>query len=364
MQKLIINNLTGIRFYLFLIIFIRHFDWINISYQILPSWHTLHCVNWAVTFFFVLSGFCIALNHDDMFKKLNTSNFFNFLKTRFLKLYPLYFITGIICFLLIYLPQGKQWLNIFLFKYIPMLNTFSDKYFASTAGNDAGWFIGALFFCYLLIPVVRAVLTNKQMLLLAISGLIIICILDDKYSIYLYYCPFARFIQFLFGYLSAIYQSIYLSKTKPNQTSNCNLLRHNVILKNITDILFILCIFCSVYFIGAQNSYHKVHILNYLLYLPIICLFIAYLCIKGNSFLTKILESKFSIFLSKISFEAYLIHYVLISITPKFISVNTKIEALVIGLLILILTIILSLIWQYLQKKVEFIFKNKILQRN
>ena len=48
----------------------------------------------AVDFFFVLSGFVISLNY---FYKLNDFNiFFDFIKKRFLRLYPLHFLK-IVC---------------------------------------------------------------------------------------------------------------------------------------------------------------------------------------------------------------------------------------------------------------------------
>ena len=79
-----IKSLTGIRFYLFLIVFLRHLDWFQNKMHF-PKLNTLHWIFFTMSFFFVLSGFCIGLGYSEKFQALKWKNVYDFLKKKISK---------------------------------------------------------------------------------------------------------------------------------------------------------------------------------------------------------------------------------------------------------------------------------------
>ena len=347
-----IKTLSGIRFFLFLIIFIRHFDYINQTHSILPNYHTLHFVFFAVSCFFILSGFCIALGYFEKFKKLSKETLIDFYKKRLIKLYPLYFLTGLIFCIFWFIPKDFDWLWKFLFLYVPMLSPWS-KYNAH-GGNPVGWFIGALFFCYLIIPFVSNLLskltdTKKGWIIYSfafwlISVVLILLFSKENYS-YFYHFPILRLFEFLCGFsLGCIFKNVNL------------ILKINHTKQSILDIFIIATICSLIYFVGKFDSWHTTTVLDYLLYIPLSCLLLIYISNIKSGFLFKVLENKITIFLANISLEMYLIHYIFIQFSSIYITISTKLETFICFIVLLGLTIIVSLLCQKLQLKIEKLF--------
>lgn len=95
-----IKCLNGFRFVLSLFVFFAHNSFYNFSdNEKLKLFFTKysHLGGVAVTAFFILSGFCIYLGYGCKFSKLTKESYFDFLKKRIIKIYPLYFVT--ICIL-------------------------------------------------------------------------------------------------------------------------------------------------------------------------------------------------------------------------------------------------------------------------
>lgn len=147
-----INALTSVRFYLFLSIFVSHFFFIKKS-QIgnFLFENFLYNGNFAVTFFFILSGFCIALGYSDKFQVLDFDKIKNFIMKRIMKLYPLYILTGFIGLIIAIVTKKVLWVKLceFIFLYMTMIQSFLKNY---SMFNSVAWFVSAIFLCYLLTP--------------------------------------------------------------------------------------------------------------------------------------------------------------------------------------------------------------------
>ena len=89
-----IPSLTGLRFIAALMVFFSHFQTPGL-YQ--PLSLTQQSGYVGVTFFFVLSGFIIAINYLEKFEKNPIQNTYSYLLARFAKIYPLYLFFHIVC---------------------------------------------------------------------------------------------------------------------------------------------------------------------------------------------------------------------------------------------------------------------------
>lgn len=228
-------------------------------------------------------------------------------------------------------------------------------------GNGVGWFVGALFFCYLAAPFLPIIFKKFNqykyskwiyLFFIWLIAMIIVILFAKKYAVFLYYFPLIRLFQFVIGYILGMCYKEY------NLSSIFNKFIQNNKYKSIFDILFVLIIFVLIYVVGS-SSWHTTIIIDYLLYIPLICLFILYLCVNFNSIIDKFLNSKFSMFLAGISMEAFLIHYIFIQFTSKFMVVNTKSETAIMFAFLLGLTILCSIGYKNLQNKIETIIKRK-----
>lgn len=349
-----IKTLNGIRALLFLFIFGAHFKYV-IAYSELGAklFNFFNLARFAILAFVLLSGFCIALGYTDKFNALSKENFIVFIKKRFLKLYPLYFISGLVGLLFIYLPMGIKWLYLFIFVYVPMLTIWLG---IDAGGNINGWFIDSIFFCYLLTPNLLFWFNKKRnlkfhikfciinYLILAIFSIILV-LLRDPNNEYLYRFPVIRAFEFAI----ALDIGFIFTKLKHKiQLKNPNNYLHN----NITDIVFIL-LFLLIMYILPNNLLSR-HVFG----IPLILAFIVYMSIEKRSFLQDIFNSKFLNFLGNLSFECYLIHYLVIEFLKPYVVTTfyTGVSLVMLYLKLLCLTICFA----YLYKKVETSIKNKL----
>ena len=92
--------------------------------------------------------------------------------------------------------------------------------------------------------------------------------------------------------------------------------------------------------------------------IPVISLYIFYLCISGKSILEKFLSNGFILFLSSISFEGYLIHYVVIQLLKSYCLkyVNTICGIIYIFILLFVLTVLFSYLYKIFMKRILFKF--------
>ncbi len=354
-----IKSLTTIRFFLFLLIFCGHLKDIAVHSPVGKSlFNVLNQNSFAVLFFFVLSGFCISLGYQKKFEQRSIKSTVDFLLKRFLKLYPLYLLTGIICLVFIFVPNNEEWIYVFIGLYVPML--FPWTHYVSGGGNPVAWFTAAIFFCYLLSPIMLYYLNKIKklsglMLYILINFLIlmIICVIilnfNQQNDDFFYKLPLIRLFQYSIGLgLGFVYQKyIY----------NCRYLFENYYLKSFVDLIFLLIIF-EIFLIPKDI------VISNIVFLPIICIIILYLCNINKSISNIYFDSKIILFLSNISMECYLIHFVVMlllqNISIKYIYSYSSIFFL--SIFLLILTIIFSVLYKICSSKIEsFFVKDRLL---
>ncbi|MCR5261094.1 MAG: acyltransferase [Candidatus Gastranaerophilales bacterium] len=351
-----IKNLTGIRFYLFLFIWWSHMgNFVPFSYKeiIYPCMQT---AAFSVTFFFMLSGFGLTLGYADKFSD-NFYEYKNFIKKRFVKLYPLYFLTGLVFFNpLIWFA----WLTGFIFLYVPMLQVYTTKYVFFA--NGAGWFVAALFFSYIVCPFLLFFLNKIKdvkiyyylfafpfIALFLIYGFLKIHSSETVYS-FINHLPQTWFLVFLTGVLLGF---IY----KKSLCSKLEMLSIGYFQKSALDIVLI--VFCLY---GIFKCFNPQNFMTFIVITAIEIPLLVYLCIPKRSLFSDFLTGKFSLLLSSVSMECYLIHYFYAMKLPKilpFFCLNSLKGLAVSCLIVLILTIITSFIYNSLQKRVTDLICHK-----
>mgnify|MGYP001434601557 CR=1 FL=1 len=251
-----------------------------------------------VPFFFTLSGFVIYFNYHD--KIIETKDFTNFVKKRFLRLYPLHLF-----FLLVFLLMEVSRLilttkynvvsnidpfstndlmafisNIFLFQTFLSENTF----------NTPSWSISAEFYTYILFAIIIIYRLNNFVLIILASILIY-----RLYNFELGFGPsttYNSFLDCIYCFLiGVLFCKIYFK-------INNKLQSQGVI--SLLSLIFIFISIISIKFILGKLQF----------FIPIIFGFLILTSanLDQSTFFGKVICNKFFVYLGKISYSIYLSH--------------------------------------------------------
>lgn len=233
-----IKSLEGLRFYLVVTVVFSHMGFMRVSNT--GNWlmdHFFMNGGYAVSYFFILSGFGSALGYTNLFKKIYKENYLNYIGRRIKKIYLPYVVA--MCYILIY--QFLNWdksvafsIRFFetLFKIalgasMTQAWTWSDY---TVIGNTPTWFMSCQMFIYLLSPFFLhfigkiAVDIKKNMLIIYVCLIAEIIIMHSVYknetvglaTNILYWTPLVRVFEFIIGMCSA-YIYIKLSRKELNK---------------------------------------------------------------------------------------------------------------------------------------------------
>lgn len=341
MKTTYISSFSGIRVFLILSIFICH--WVSGFGMFVGSF--LEHAGFAVIFFFVLSGYLICNKYNNSFCHITFKTIKEFVLKHTKKLYFLYAITSIfsIILLLIYnnsaifenlMTFGKFVLKIFL-------NVFLLQSLVPTATsislNAVAWFFSCLTILYAVTPFLikfknRFISKNLALSVSALILCIIASILLQKESLYI--TPYYRVFQYFAGMLVF---------------DICKLLdlHMNKILSNIFEIfvvIFSICAYCKV-FKGPTILYDLLSA----------CMFVFIFSQETSGVVSKFLSLKPLIYLNKFISEVFLIHFPIIiffSLQFKSYLPYDLITFIVCGLLLLLLTFLLSFIYKKMQQRI------------
>ena len=363
-----IKSLQSLRFYIILLIFVTHLFFIQ-NIPVLSNIYSKYFSNGAigVTFFFILSGFVIRLGYGEKFKKITLKNYFNFIKKRIIKIYPIYIISIIIMFVFLQYLSSFEISHLIsnikkLVLCIPLIQTLIPIQDINQSFNGAAWFLSSLFIIYLCTPfLLHLNYKNKDSLKSNIIKMFIIYVIyiillfiilkfvGDKYKISLMYCsPFLRIFQYYLGILLANIYLLFKDKHKSN----------NSLLEIVSIILFlILFIFTPTISkkIGSiLNIDYLSTMISYSIYI-FISLFTIYIFSFDKGIISKFLSNSINLYLGNISFYIYIIHLPLIEITYHFL-VKYKLFITPIyyflPIVYLISTIGLSILYKYIYSKI------------
>lgn len=339
-----LKSLTSLRFFFAFAVFLSHLTYVITK---------LHWYNWlknnvffegylGVGFFFILSGFVLALNYE---RKIIDNPDFNkkkFYIARVARIYPLHVLTFLVMlpFVIINVWKGYiHWdipiLNLFLLQsYIPI----KDYYFSI---NNVSWSISTEFFFYIMFPFFVIWLhkfPKLKYLLLLIIPVIFITEPYFRSDIALekgifYINPLVRSFDFILGIITfQIYDKIKGYKIDYLKGS----------LFEIGSILLL-----GIFF------YFHLDILRAFRYgiyywIPMVAIVLIFALQKG--FISKILQHKVFVYLGEISFSFYMIHMIIIKYGNQYLpKINdfTKI-----ALYFVVALFLSAIIFEYFEKPI------------
>lgn len=154
----------------------------------------------CMTGFFMLSGAVLSLRYEE--SKWNHEEILIFYKTRFISIFPLYYVV-----ILIYIFNKSYIIDDLLLLPVELLGLQSLFYGSFSYGSNNGtWFVSCLLICYLLFPMISIMIKgmNSRKLLLVTFFLGVFDVYTQFIVGYfgfgeLYSAPFLRLIQFMMG---------------------------------------------------------------------------------------------------------------------------------------------------------------------
>lgn len=267
----------------------------------------------AVDFFFVLSGFVISLNYNNLLIKLD--KVILFIKKRFFRLYPLhvillflYLIIEILKFLLEYktgLKSNEQAFSVSNFSTLIsnlfLLQGIIDK---ELSFNEVSWSISFEFYTYILFALMILFIKNKVILKIVISIIVItslvsvykLNLMDETNRLGYLRCLYSFFLGVLIYYLNVKLQNLNLS------------------ILEIPVVIISIYLYCYI-----PNT----------AFMPIIFgILIIILNQTKNGIIKSFLNNKVLIYVGKISYSIYMIHYLIIWTHIQFLRflMGTKTE--------------------------------------
>ena len=353
-----IKKLDGLRGVFSLMIVFFHYpleysNLMNFDYFIIRSSYIF------VDFFFVLSGFVIALNYTNFRDK---NELWIYIKKRFIRLYPLLFFTSTI-FLIFNLISNNfliDLINNSKSNSLIINNYFEDIFFANSTiflGSGQGlnipsWSISAEIISYLVYGLISLFFITKTKNIV-ISFLIFVC---------LYYYFFE--VDFYknnseFGFLRSLI---------------CFHLGYFVFLlsKKIKNISFLfeysipLLLIVILYLINDLEGGVRKFVFGFIT--PLFFSFSILVLTKTNGLISKFLEYNFIQFLGKISYSVYLTHQLLLVVITRigFRALNIEItllnELFIFLSSLLVIIIFSSLTFKMIEKKGSVFLKKKLLK--
>lgn len=302
-----ILTLQSMRFIFCILILINHF------FESTGKLHFYYGGDAGVTFFFILSGFVLSMGCGASIKN-GTFKYIQFLRKRLAKVYPLHLVTFTIALCMSFVAGVKFNITKTLL-HVFMLQEFTLSEDMLRYGTGLSWFLGTLFFCYLLFPflyrqliisrnrVFRVMLTLYVLLALAIES----CCNNSAIDDFIFAFPPLRVIDFVVGIIAyRLYTapfSIHFRQWIDRQSTTILSILEIIIVVSVSALTYIP--YCSL------PSWIR---FAPLFWLPF-SLLIYWFAISSNNkgIITKLLSQRALVFLGNISFEIYMLHGIVIT---------------------------------------------------
>lgn len=284
----------------------------------------------AVAYFFVISGFLMALGYQGKFDNLKVSSYFRFMFKRLAKIYPLHLLTFLFSLVPIWLEGGFGNIQVgLIIKNLFLCTSWANIGPEVFGFNSLSWYLSTTFALYLITPIIlffidRYGFYNKLSKLIIgffvimFAGFVIAYPINnmEAYSFgwwYIYISPYYR----IFDYMAGIFLGyIYINISKNVDTAVSKPTIPNIVW-DCSEIIIVLLTFFWI----KSNFLQNISIRYDIFYLPFAAIFILVLCFQ-NGIISKVLSSRLFLHLGNVSFEIYIIHYILIRTAAQFLNVS------------------------------------------
>jgi len=333
-----IKPLTSLRFFFALIVFLHHIQFVPESNVLFIKLYNniLYEGYLGVSFFFILSGFILALNYKNKLLSNNIS-FKEFWIARIARIYPMHLITLIIVlplYLCDFWANSILWIAKFLSNCF-LVQSFIPAKFFYFSFNGPSWSISDEMFFYLLFPFILWYFKYPKAryisLILLLFIPIVIYFSPEHLKFRLFYInPLFRIADFITGIL--LY-NIY-ERYKKLKWLNSKL---TATLIEFASISLFFLFFAFHRFIPQGYRYSCYY------WIPMLMIILVFSYQSG--YLSGILSKRVFVLLGEISFSFYLIHQLLINYIVNF---NTKFMLINNEYILIVVILILSLILSYI----------------
>jgi peptidoglycan/LPS O-acetylase OafA/YrhL len=348
-----IKSLTSLRLFFALAVFFSHLAFLKDDLKYSDIYDAIFSEGFlGVSFFFILSGFILALNYEAKFVERRVT-YKEYIWGRIARIYPMQLLT-----MLFALPLAYQVFYKYILFHITLTQSFipeKDIYFSL---NSPSWSISDEMFFYCLLPFLIFLFKNKQLVYVVIAvGIVLILSLNlwlpsSSKHYWLYVSPLIRLVDFFIGIgLYKLYK--YLKSIKIT-----------LINQGFYEIASIMIFFIFFAFKDTVDISYRYSIY----YFVPMCLIILSFALSNDSdkqgLLSKILSNKLLVKGGEISFSFYLWHLLVtqyFQIVSKKMGLNTSVEIQVMA--IFIITIVMSyLSFEFIEKhfnvKIKKYFKS------
>jgi peptidoglycan/LPS O-acetylase OafA/YrhL len=336
-----IKPLTSFRFFFALVVFLSHLSLTN-SHN--PLFEHLYKAVFqegylGVSFFFILSGFVLALNYKNKFLEHEISSR-DFWIARIARIYPLHAVT-----LLVSIPVclwgittvpflwfGKLFLNTFLLQsFVPL----PDVYFSF---NGASWSISDEFFFYLMFPFIISFFFKYQKTIVSFGFPFLLVLIPLGISLssqtiihrFFYINPFLRIVDFMIGImLYDLYEKDGLRKFMTNKT--------------LATMFEVFVIGMFAFFFACHHLVPQGYRFSCYYWLPMSCIILVFSYQAG--YVSGLLSNKRFVLLGEISFGFYMIHQLVILYVT---AINTKFALISNDWLLIAVIFIITLAGSYI----------------
>lgn len=333
-----IPALTGLRFAAALMVFFSHYNIPGLDGWALRVQGSGYS---GVTFFFVLSGFIITYNYLDKFESEPLKNTFQYMVSRFARIYPLYALC------IIY-PWMNSGIETPLLPYLVGVQAWSSDVYFSFGINGPAWSISVEIFLYLTFPLLIPVLSKlniinsrNRLLAFAVSAFAaqlclaayfsmpgrveLTSISPDSAHRWLYRMPATRIFDFCLGIAAAIYYKRHFVPT--------NKLQQSWSMAVVASLLLILVLMgWSKNFLSAFSWDAS--------YAALFTIVILGVAIDQKSRISTAFSSQRMILLGESSFAFYLIHAILRPLYTAHSSASLMYQVVHLTIFLLIVTCI------------------------
>lgn len=312
-----VKSFGALRFIMISSIFLAHISFIMTNEKATAFFYRyLNNGIYGVTFFFMLSGFCLNLGYHERLEKLDKDSYLGFIKKRIVKIYPIYIImqTLYLVFEIIKNPaidNIKQLLSQWFIS-IPLLQMVIPSETLQISLNAVSWFLSDLFLIYLITPLIIMFATSIQSSMkkniMVLIGLVFLYMTFVFYSYRWLETERGHFITKSLPMNMLVFAiGIFMSNIRLRE----NVIPDNVIKKVFCSIIEIVILGVSIllYLFGTVffSDFKPYYFLKVLIF-PFLILIFSY----DGGVCSRVFSLKIFRILGDASFEFYLMHYFIV----------------------------------------------------
>ena len=262
----------------------------------------------VITFFFVLSGYLMAMHYNDT--PPNWSGVKHIVNRRIAHFLPLYWLTLIA--VLIFSAWGLRW---DLPLHALLLQSFIPDSYYCFSYNEVAWFVSSLLVCYICFPMLNGIfkrvsLRDQIIMFFVIGGVyyLMLYALQPRGDYLYYICPATRMIDFALGMTLFRVMDEFSVKSKSLPMSRATV---------IEVLAILLAIACNILVYKIPNTLKMVQY-TILWYLPVVML-IAVFSSQSTSkgVFTRLLSMSLLVKVGLLSMEIYILQYLTIGLVRK-----------------------------------------------